>query len=110
MVECLRKSESRGDKIARVNSILNSKSINLHEFCTVFGVLCDVDILKLTARAQSIYRDVNVCIQIYVWIIIFYSAKTQVRATCLHITLYSACRVISLYNRVNCVYYSVYSC
>ena len=27
-------------------------------FCTVLGVRCDVDIFKLTASAQSIYREV----------------------------------------------------
>ena len=28
-------------------------------FCKVLGVRCDVDIFKLTATAQSIYREVN---------------------------------------------------
>ena len=32
---------------------------NLHSVCTVLGVRCDVDIFKLTASAQSIYREVN---------------------------------------------------
>ena len=35
MVEFLRKSEGRDDKIARVNSIRITKSINLLYFCTV---------------------------------------------------------------------------
>ena len=30
----------------------------LREFCMVLGVLCDVDFFKLTASAQSIYREV----------------------------------------------------
>ena len=37
MVEFLRKSESRGDKIARVNSIRITKFINLLYFCTLLG-------------------------------------------------------------------------
>ena len=37
MVEFLRKIESRGDKIAWVNSIRITKSNNLLEFCTVLG-------------------------------------------------------------------------
>ena len=39
MVEFLRKFEDRGIKIARVNSILISKSINLLYFCSVGGPL-----------------------------------------------------------------------
>ena len=54
----LRKYESRGNKIARVNSIRITKSINLLQFCTGVGVRRDVDIFKLTARAQLIYREV----------------------------------------------------
>ena len=30
----------------------------LRLYCTVLGVRCDVDIFKLTARAQSICREV----------------------------------------------------
>ena len=56
MVEFFRKSDS-GDKIACVNSIHIIKSINFLLFCSV-RVRCDVDIFKLTARAQSIYREV----------------------------------------------------
>ena len=37
MLEFLRKSESRGDKIAPVNSIRNTKLNNLLKFCTVLG-------------------------------------------------------------------------
>ena len=37
MVEVLRKSDSRGDKIDRVNSIRITKSINLLLFCTLLG-------------------------------------------------------------------------
>ena len=53
-IESLRKFENRGIKIARVNSIRITKSIHLHSFSTVLGVRSDVDILKLTAGAQSI--------------------------------------------------------
>ena len=58
MVEFLRKFENRSIKIARVNSIRIMKSISLVEFCTVIGVRCDIDIFKLTTRAQSINREV----------------------------------------------------
>ena len=51
MVEVLRKYKSRGNKIVQVNSIRITKSINLLLFCP-----CD-DIFKLTARAQSINRE-----------------------------------------------------
>ena len=53
----LRKFVNRGIKIARVNSILITKSINLHLFIwfwTVSDVLCDVDVFKLTASVQFI--------------------------------------------------------
>ena len=54
----LRKTESRGNKIARVNWIRITESINLLEFCTGVGVIrCDVDIFKPIARALSIYWD-----------------------------------------------------
>ena len=62
MVEFLRKFEIRGIKIARVYSILISKSINLLLFTLILygvGIRCDVDIFKLTASAQAIYRDVD---------------------------------------------------
>ena len=48
-------------KIAKVNSILITKSVTLELLTLVLGVLgvsCDVDIFKLTASAQSIYREV----------------------------------------------------
>ena len=54
MVEIARRFENRGIKIARANSIRNTKSINLLKFCTVVNFRCDVCIYKLTARAQSI--------------------------------------------------------
>ena len=56
IVEILRKFKNRGIKIARVNSILITKSINLQLFTLILygvGVRCDVDIFKLTASAQS---------------------------------------------------------
>ena len=65
MVEFLRKFENRGIKIARVNSIRITKSIKLLKFYTVPRVRWDFDILKLTARAQSINREV--CDISYVW-------------------------------------------
>ena len=51
-----RKYESRGDKIARVNSILITKSINFLKFYTVLRSVVMLT-FKLTARAQSIYRE-----------------------------------------------------
>ena len=45
MIEFLRKLENRSIKIARVNSILITKSINLQLFALIlydFGVLCDL--------------------------------------------------------------------
>ena len=59
---CLKTFKNRFIKIARVNSIFITKSIDLHLLtliCSVLGVRCDVDIFKLTAGAQSIYREVN---------------------------------------------------
>ena len=61
MVEFLRNFENRGIKIDQINSILITKSINLQLFTLILygvGVRCDVDIFKLTARAQSINREV----------------------------------------------------
>ena len=69
MAEFLRKFENRGIKIATicheilVTSILITKSFNLQLFTLIsygVGVRCDVDIFKLTASAQSIYREVFV--------------------------------------------------
>ena len=48
--------ESRSSKIVRVNSIRITISTNLLSFCSVLRVSCDVEILKLIAFAQSIYR------------------------------------------------------
>ena len=59
MVEFLIKFENRGIKIYRVNSILITKSIDLLLFTLILysvGVRCDVDIVKLTGSAQSVYR------------------------------------------------------
>ena len=50
MIEFLRKFENRDIKIALVNSIRITKSINLLSFSTVLWVRCDVDIFKLTAH------------------------------------------------------------
>ena len=61
MVKFLRKSGSCGNKIAEVNSIYITKSINLTLILYGVGVGCDVDIFKLTAHVQSIYREVNIC-------------------------------------------------
>ena len=61
MVEFLRKFENRAIKISRDNSIRITK---IHHFTVIylnfvrFGGPCDVDIFKLTASAQSIYREV----------------------------------------------------
>ena len=57
MLVFLGKFENRGIKIARVNSIRITKSMHLLKFCMVLGVCCDVDILKLTARVQSINSE-----------------------------------------------------
>ena len=61
MIEFLRKFENCDIKIARVNSILITKSINLQLFTLIIygvGVRCVVDIFQLTASAQSINRQV----------------------------------------------------
>ena len=57
VVEFPRKFENHGIIIARGNLIRITESINLHQVCTVLGVRCDVDILKLTARASSIITE-----------------------------------------------------
>ena len=56
--EFLNKSESKDNKVTRLNSIRSAKSINLLSFRTNVGVPCDVYILKLTTDAKSIYREV----------------------------------------------------
>ena len=61
MVEFLGKFDNHGIKIVRVNSILITKSVNFQLFTLIFngvGVRCDLNIFKLTASAQSIYREV----------------------------------------------------
>ena len=58
MVKFLRKFENRGIKIARVNSILITKSIYLQLFTfTLHGVWGPLR-SKAIFRAQSIYREV----------------------------------------------------
>ena len=57
MLVFLGKFENHGIKIARVNSIRITKSLNLLKFCLVLGVRCDVDIFKITARVQSINSE-----------------------------------------------------
>ena len=52
-----KKYQIRDNEIARV-----TKSINVLLFCTGVGELSDVYIFKLTARAQSIYREDYVCV------------------------------------------------
>ena len=61
IVKFLRKFENRGIKIARLNSILINKSINLQLFAFILygvGVRCDVDIFKRTSSAQCINGEV----------------------------------------------------
>ena len=56
------KTENRGIKIARVNSILMTKSHNLQSFiliCRVSWVRCDVEVFKLTVNAQYICKKVS---------------------------------------------------
>ena len=68
MVEFLRKFENRGIKIARVNSILITKSIDLQLFTLILsgvGVRCDVDIFKLTASTQSNCTEIYVSYYVY---------------------------------------------
>ena len=68
MVEFLRKFENHDIKIALVNWILITKFLNLQLFTLILyytGVRCDVDIYKLTASAQSIYREVYVSTYYY---------------------------------------------
>ena len=57
MLAFLGKFENRGIKNARVNSTHITKNINLLSFRMALGVRCDADILKLTARAQSINSE-----------------------------------------------------
>ena len=57
MLVFLDKFENRGIKIARVNWIQITKSINLFKFFMVLGVHCDVDIFKIIAHAQSINSE-----------------------------------------------------
>ena len=57
MVEFLRKSESRSDKIAWIKIALSNISMYFN-FVQCWGP-CNVNIMKLTARAQSIYREVH---------------------------------------------------
>ena len=68
MVEFLWKFENRGIKIAQGNWIRITESINLLSFILILycvGGRCDVDVFKLTASAQSIYREVSDIIYTY---------------------------------------------
>ena len=59
MIEFLKKFEKRAIKSGRDNSILITKINQFAVICFNFvGCRCDVDIFKLTASAQSIYREV----------------------------------------------------
>ena len=47
--------------MVEITRLLSPKYINIHLFTLILygvGVRCDVDIFKLTASAQSIYREV----------------------------------------------------
>ena len=57
MLVFLGRFENRSIKIAQVNSTHITKNINLLQFRMALGVRCDVDIFKLTARAQSINSE-----------------------------------------------------
>ena len=57
MLVYLGKFENRGIKMARVNSTHITKNIKLLLFRMALGVRCDVDMFKLTARAQSINSE-----------------------------------------------------
>ena len=64
MVECFRKFENRSSKIAPGHSLLITKFIDLQLFTLILydvgGPLWSwhLNIFKLTASAQSIYREV----------------------------------------------------
>ena len=61
LVEFLRKFKNRAIKTFRDNLIFITQIYQfsyLLEFCMVLSVRCDVDIFKLTASAQFIYREV----------------------------------------------------
>ena len=62
MVDFLRKIENRCIKIAGVNSIRITKSINLLSFCTVLGVRCDVDnreVYDITYTTVDLFETMN---------------------------------------------------
>ena len=63
MVEFLRKSETRGDKIARVNSIRIIKSINLFPSVRVlqWGPFPDSTFHRIFSRPLSIHADTLRC-------------------------------------------------
>ena len=91
MIEFLRKFENRSIKIARMNSIHITKSINLQLFnlilCGVGGqVPCDVDIFKLTASAQSINREVHTITDVHC-IAITYVYCIAITYICSYITI-----------------------
>ena len=60
MVEFLRKFENRGTKIAWVNSILITKSINLQLFTLIWYGVGGPLWSKAIFRAQSTYREVYI--------------------------------------------------
>ena len=65
MIEFSRKFKNRGIKIARASQLASYYKIyqfTVLYFCfVVLGVRCDVEILKLTASAQYINREVYEC-------------------------------------------------
>ena len=65
MIESFRKFKNRGIKIARACQLASYYKIYkftvLNFSFVVLGVRCDVDILKLTASAQYINREVYEC-------------------------------------------------
>ena len=77
------------NKIAGVNSILITKSINLQLFTLILysvGVRCGVDTFKLTASAQSInrelYESINCISQFRLQIYRFLIDKLHIESVC----------------------------
>ena len=66
MVEFLRKFENRGIKIARVNSILNTKSIDLQLFPLILFSVGGPLWSKMILCAQSINREVYATVYTYI--------------------------------------------
>ena len=83
MLVFLRKYENPGIKIAPVNSIRITKSINSLKLCTVLGVRCDVDIFKPTALAQYINSESVCTINFAAYkVLLFNSKKKSVLKSC----------------------------